>query len=83
MAKDGLNSIGVSTKAMNLCLRPHVPNTSSSISTTRHKDIEFRMKCQRIDTTEMAVIMSHYFILLKIPTQDLLVLTAREQVRMP
>ena len=43
LAKDGLNSIGVSTKAMNLCLRPHIPNTSSSISTTCHKDIELWM----------------------------------------
>jgi hypothetical protein len=39
LAKDSFYGIRVSTKAMDLCLRPHVPNTSSSISTTRHEDI--------------------------------------------
>ena len=83
LAKDGLYGIGVTPEAMNLCLSPHVPNTSCSISSTCHKDIEFRMKCQRIDPAEMPVIMSHHLILLEIPAQDLLIFTAREQVRMP
>lgn len=83
LAEDSFYSIRVSTEAMNLCLRPHVPDTSCSISTTRHKDIKLWMKSQRIDAAEMSVIMSDYLILLEIPAQDLLVLTAREQVRMP
>ena len=83
LANDSFYGIRVSPKAMNLCLRPHVPNTSCSISSTCHKDIEFRMKSQRIYTAEMTVIMSHHLILLEIPAQDLLILTAREQVRMP
>ena len=46
LAKDGLYGIGVSTEAMNLCLSPHVPNTSCSISSTCHKDIKLWVKCQ-------------------------------------
>ena len=83
LAKNSFYSIRVSTEAKDLCLRPHVPNTSCSISATCNKDIELWMKGHRIDAAEMTVVMSHYLILLKIPAQHLLVLTAREQVRMP
>jgi hypothetical protein len=83
LAKDSFNSVRVSTEAMNLSLRPHIPDTSCSISSTCHKDIKLWMKSQRIDSAEMTVIMSDYLILLEIPAQDLLVLAAREQVRVP
>jgi hypothetical protein len=83
LTKDSFYSIRVSSEAMNLCLRPHVPDTSCSISTTCHKDIELWMKSQRIDAAEMAVIMSDNLILLEVPAQYLFVLATREQVRVP
>ena len=73
MTNYGLNYVGVAGQAIHLSLSPHVPQSDSGVSTTRGKQVERGMECQGKHATQMAMVLTHHFVLLQIPTFHLLI----------
>lgn len=73
---------GMARENMDVAAGAHVPHTSDTIPTSSDEDIERRMQSERINTTEVAMVVADNFVGLQIPALDHFVLTAREEVWM-
>lgn len=72
----------VSNESVDVCLCSHVPNASCGITTGSDKNIQCWMQCHAVNCRQMAVVVTNYFVVLKIPAFDLTIFTAREQIWM-
>lgn len=60
LGEDISNSVGMSRQSVDAGLSPHIPHTSSGISPSSHQHINSGVKRHAIDSTEVAVIVTHY-----------------------
>ena len=80
LTDDVFNCVGVTCKDMDLVLGTHVPDSSCGISASSDEEVELRVECECIDTTEVSVVLPDDFVLLQVPALHLLVFATREQV---
>jgi len=83
LCQDWFNGVLMSSQAVNLCFCSDIPYSCCSISSSSYDQILIWMHGKGINTTEMSMILSDYFILLQIPALDLLIFTCTKQIRMP
>jgi hypothetical protein len=75
LGEDGLDSVLMTRKAVDLSFGSHVPNSDSRVSTSRDKDIKGWVESAGIDSTQMSMVLAHYLVDFKIPTLELFVFT--------
>ena len=68
---------------MDCCFSPHIPDSCSAVSSSSNQKVKPGMESQGIHSRQMAMVLPHHLILLKIPALDHLVFSTREEIGMP
>ena len=73
----------VARENVDVASRTHVPNSGYTITASCDQKIQCRMNGQCVNTAQMTMIVPNDLVRFQIPTFHHLVLSTREQVRMP
>merc|ERR1719186_1400047 len=80
LALDGADRVGVSRQSVDVDLGPHVPDSGRGVAATRHENVQSGVKGQVIHGGQVAVVVTHYFVVLQVPALHLPVLPTGEEV---
>mmetsp|Transcript_8387 Transcript_8387/g.21616 ORF Transcript_8387/g.21616 Transcript_8387/m.21616 type:complete len:206 (+) Transcript_8387:550-1167(+) len=81
LGQDRTHRAVVARQAVDLSLRPHVPDPAAGIPSPREQDVQRRVEGQGVHAAEVAVVVPDDLVVLQVPALDHLVQPAGKHVR--